>query len=293
MRHPRIKESQMLNLVVCVKQVPMVSELPWDSKTGTLKRELAQGMMDPASRRALEAALQIKEDQPARICVITMGPPMAEEVLHQAKALGADEAILLTDRKMAGADTFLTSHILATCIRQRCAEVDLVLCGCQTSDSETAQVGPQLADNLDIPAITYAEEITIAGKAARVHRHVDDFYEELEMDLPGLISVDLTAFTPRYLAFDGIEHAFANPIIRQVDARELGLSEDFNALKDSPTRIIDVYSPTSSKNSHLLKGAVKKVVDQLFAEYGKVISGAMGKDLRTYAHRSTQDGERG
>ncbi len=106
----------MLNIVVCIKQVPMVSELPWNSKTGTLKRELAQGMMDPASRRALEAALQIKEKQTARICVITMGPPMAEEILYQANALGADEGVLLTDRRMAGADTFLTSHILATYI---------------------------------------------------------------------------------------------------------------------------------------------------------------------------------
>ncbi len=88
----------------------MVSELPWNSKTGTLKRELAQGMLDPASSRALEAALQIKESRNARICVLTMGPPMAEEILHQAKALGADEGVLLTDRRMAGADTFLTSQ---------------------------------------------------------------------------------------------------------------------------------------------------------------------------------------
>jgi electron transfer flavoprotein beta subunit len=282
----------MLKIVVCVKQVPMVSELPWDSKTGTLKRDLAQGMMDPASRRALEAALRIKAVQEAHICAITMGPPMAEEILHQAKALGADEAILLTDRKMAGADTFLTSQILATCIRQRCAAVDLVLCGCQTSDSETAQVGPQLAESLDFPAITYAAEVMIEEDRARVHRQVDDFYEELEMELPGLISVDLTAYTPRYLALDGIEDAFANPAISRVDARQLGLTEDFNALKDSPTRIIEVYSPTSSKKSRALKGTVKKVVDQLFTEFGKVISGAMGRDLRTYAHKDRQEGER-
>lgn len=282
----------MLKIVVCVKQVPMVSELPWNSKTGTLKRELAQGMMDPASRRALEAALRIKERQGAHIWVTTMGPPMAEEVLHQAKALGADEAILLTDRKMAGADTFLTSHILAACIRQRCADVDLVLCGCQTSDSETAQVGPQLADTLEIPAITYAEEIEIEEGRARAQRHVDDFYEELEMDLPGLITVDLTAYPPRYLALDGVERAFADPAITHVDADQLGLGEGFNALKDSPTRIIEVYSPASRKKNHLLKGAVKKVVDQLFSEYGKVISGAMGKDLRTYAHHQRQEGER-
>ncbi|MEJ2639452.1 MAG: electron transfer flavoprotein subunit beta/FixA family protein [Desulfosarcinaceae bacterium] len=279
----------MLKIVVCVKQVPMVSELPWNSKTGTLKRDLAQGMMDPASRRALEAALQIKEKQAAHIWVVTMGPPMAEEVLHQAKALGADEGVLLTDRRMAGADTFLTSQVLATCIRQRCADFDLILCGCQTSDSETAQVAPQLADNLDIPAITFAQEIHLRANGVRVQRHVDDFYEALEMALPGLISVDLSAYAPRYLALDGVEHAFASPVIQRLNARQLGFGDEFLALKDSPTRIIDVTSPTSTKKNTVLKGAVKNVVDQLFAEYGKVIGGAMGKDLET--HPPIRDGQ--
>lgn len=282
------KVKQMLNIIVCVKQVPMVSELPWDSRTGTLKREAAEGMMDPASRRALEAALQIKAKQAAHILVITMGPPMAEEVLHQAKALGADEGILLTDRRMAGADTFLTSHILARFIQERRTEVDLVLCGSQTSDSETAQVGPQLAEALDIPAITYANAIKIEDKSVQVQRHVDDFYEVMEMTLPGLVSVDLGAYTPRYLALSGVEHAFVDPDICHVDARQLGLDADFNALKDSPTRIVEVYSPTTNKDNRVLKGAVKKVVDQLFEEYGKVISGAMGKDLQTHAHGEEQ-----
>lgn len=273
----------MIRIVVCVKQVPMVSELPWNSKTGTLKRELAQGMMDPASRRALEAALQIKAKQAAHLCVITMGPPMAEEVLHQAKALGADEGILLTDRRMAGADTFLTSRILATCIQKRCPRFDLILCGCQTSDSETAQVAPQLADRLHIPAITFAQEIHLEGKKVRVHRHVDDYYEEFMMALPGLISIDLSAYTPRYLALDGVENAFVSPAICRLDARQLGLGGDFNALKDSPTRIIEVHSPTSGKENRVLKGAVKNVIGQLFETYGKVIGGAMGKDLQTHA----------
>lgn len=262
----------------------MVSELPWDSKTGTLKRELAQGMMDPASRRALEAALQIKENQPAHICAITMGPLMAQEVLHQAKALGADEGVLLTDRKMAGADTFLTSFILARFIQTDCKDVDLVLCGSQTSDSETAQIGPQLAEELKIPAIGYANHINVLKKSVEVQRQVDDFFEILNMDLPGLITIDLCAYNPRYLSLAGVEKAFENQGIRIVNAEQLGFDETFCALKDSPTRIIDVYSPTTQKENHVLKGAVKKVVDQLFDEYGKVISSAMGKDLKTHEH---------
>ncbi len=274
----------MLNIIVCMKQVPMVSQLPWDSKTGTLKRELAQGMMDPASRRALEAAVQIKEGQEAHICAVTMGPMMAEEILHQAKALGADEGVLLTDRKMAGADTFSTSLILSAFVKLHFKNYDLIICGAQTSDSETAQVGPQLAEELNIPAITYASKLEVSDKIIEVERHVDDFSETLEMDLPGLVTIDLSAYTPRYTSLEGVETAFENPRIRRLNIGSLGFDESFNALKDSPTRIIDVYSPTTQKENRTLKGAVKKVVDQLFDEYGKTISSAMGKDLKTHEH---------
>jgi electron transfer flavoprotein beta subunit len=186
---------------------------------------------------------------------------------------------------MAGADTFLTSRILARFIQQELPDVDLVLCGAQTSDSETAQVGPQLAEELDIPAITYAEKIHIDGSTAEVERHVDDFFEKLQMDLPGLISVDLTAYAPRYLPLLGVEHAFQHPDIRIMGAQAIGLEDGFSALKDSPTRIIEVYSPTAQKDNHVLKGAVKKIVDQLFDDYGKVIGGAMGRDLQTHDHK--------
>ena len=262
----------------------MVSELPWNSKTGTLKRELAEGMMDPASRRALEAALQIKENLDANICAVTMGPAMAEEILHQAKALGADEGVLLTDRRMAGADTFLTSHILSRFIQREYNSFDLVICGSQTSDSETAQVGPQLAEDLGIPAIGYINKISVKENTVEVQRHVDDFFETLSMDLPGLVTIDLSAYKPRYLALEGVEKAFENPDIRIIDAEKLGFNDDFNALKDSPTRIIDVFSPTTQNENRVLKGAVKKLVDQLFDEYGKVISSGMGKDLKTHEH---------
>ncbi|MBI9092504.1 MAG: electron transfer flavoprotein subunit beta/FixA family protein [Desulfobacterium sp.] len=279
----------MFKIIVCIKQVPMVSELPWDSKTGTLKRELAQGMMDPASRRALEAALQIKEDRDdTHITVISMGPAMAREILYEAKALGADTGVLLSDRRMAGADTFLTSFILAEYIKKECPDFDLLLCGSQTSDSETAQVGPQLAGELLIPAMGYVQSIELANGMVRVQRHVDDFMEVLEMDLPGLLTIDQAAFGPRYVALEGIERAFQTDDICVVNAEDLGLDKNFNALKDSPTRIIDVYSPATRKENLVLKGAVKKVVGQLFDDYGKIISGAMGKDLKTHEHEGAK-----
>ncbi len=265
----------------------MVSELPWNSKTGTLRRELAEGMMDPASKRALEAALQIKEENNAHVTVITMGPEMAKEILHEAQAMGADHGILLTDRKMAGADTFLTSFILGSLIKKELKDFHLILCGSQTSDSETAQVGPQLAQELGLPSVCYAKRVDIFEDKLHVQRNVDDFFEIMEMELPGLVTIDLSNYKPRYVDLEGAQIAFEQPDIKVMGAKDLGLDQGLNALKDSPTRIIDVYSPTTDKENIVMKGAVKKIVDDLFEQFGKTISGAMGKDLKTHEH----DGE--
>ena len=281
----------MLHIIVCIKQVPMVSELPWDPKTGTLKRETAQGMMDPSARRALEAALQIKGGMgrnQARITAVSMGPPMAEEILYEAKALGADQGVLLTDPCMAGADTCMTAMILGKFITDHCPDAGLILCGSMSSDSETAQVGPQLAEVLDIPAVGYARRLELVHDCVRVERHVDDFMELMEMDLPGLVTIDHAGesdlYTPRYAALGGVEAAFTAGDIRVMDGAALGLDRNFNALTSSPTKIIDVYSPVTRKENRVLTGAVKKMVDTLFDDYGKIISGAMGKDLKTHDH---------
>ncbi len=262
----------------------MVSELPWNARTGTLKRELAEGMMDPASKRAMEAALHIKKENSAHITAVTMGPEMAREVLHEAQAMGADHGVLLTDRKMAGADTFLTSHILGTFIKKRLKEFHLILCGSQTADSETAQVGPQLAQSLDLPSVCYADKISISEKTLYVDRHVDDHFEQLEMTLPGVVTIDPSGYPPRTVDMSGIQLAFENEKITIMNARDLGLDQKFNALKDSPTRIITVYSPSTEKLSHVMKGSVKEIVNELFDNYGKTISGAMEKDLKTHEH---------
>lgn len=274
----------MLNIIVCVKQVPMVSELPWNAKTGTLRRELAEGMMDPASKRALEAALQLKQTTDVHITAVTMGPEMAKEVLHEAQAMGVDHGVLLTDRKMAGADTFLTSHVLATFIQKKFETFHLILCGSQTSDSETAQVGPQLAQALDLPSVCYAQKLNISGNVLHVERHVDDYFEQLEMDLPGLVTIDITAYPPRHIEMSGIQLAFENEDITTMHAADLDLDQKFNAVKHSPTRIINVYSPSTEKLSHVMKGSVKEIVSDLFHQYGKTIGGAMEKDLETLEH---------
>lgn len=262
----------------------MVSELPWNAQTGTLRRELAEGMIDPASKYALEAALQLKERHGGHITCITMGPPMAEEVLYEAAALGADHGVLLTDARMAGADTFITAFILAQAIKDQRPDFDLVLCGYQTSDSETAQVGPQLSEELDIPGVSGVDRLHLTEAGVQMQRVVDDYLETLELDLPGLVTVAPHQYTPRYATLSGMQRAFEQPSISRLNADNLGLCPQVNALKDSPTKIAKVYSPTADKDNIVLKGAAKRVVEELFQQFGPRISGAMGKDLQTHDH---------
>ena len=274
----------MLKIIVCIKQVPMVSELPWDSRTGTLKRDMAEGMMNPACKHALEAALQIKNHHLAHITTLSMGPPMAEEILRESLAMGADRGILLTDPRMAGADTLITSYTLARAIIKECPDFDLILCGRHTSDSETAQVGPQLAEELDIAAVAYVEKIEISGRRVRMQRESDDFLETLEMDMPGLITVTTSGYPPRYAPMSGLQDAFeaGDIVLRNMD--DLGLESGAVGMKASPTRILDVYSPTARKKNIVLKGTPKKSAETLFDQFGDKLSGAMAKDLKTHDH---------
>jgi len=271
----------MLKMVVCIKQVPMVSELPWDPATGTLQRDLAEGMINPACRSALEAAIRIKAAKGGEIAAITMGPPMAEEVLREAIALGADRGVLLTDPKMAGADTAVTSFTLARAIEKVSPGFDLVLCGASTSDSETAQVGPQLAEELAIPGVAYVDEIEIQDGTVRVQRISDHFLETLEMDLPGLITVTTGLHAPHHVPLGGLQAAFDKADIVSLAAEDLGLDPERIGLKGSATRIINVYSPTAAKKNLVLTGAPKRVVEQLFERFDDKIGGAIGKDLKT------------
>jgi electron transfer flavoprotein beta subunit len=270
----------MLKLVVCLKQVPMVSELPWDPKTGTLQRDLAEGMMNPDCRSALDAALRLREGRGGKITVITMGPPMAEEVLREAIALGADRGVLLTDRKMAGADTAATSYTLARAIQKTCPGFDLVLCGSSTSDSETAQVGPQLAEELDVPGVAYVDELEIAGRTVRMRRRADNFLETLEMELPGLVTLTSGFYAPRHVPLGGLQEAFAGADIVSLDAAALGIDPERVGAKGSATKILNVYSPTAGKKNVVLTGAPKWIVQQLFERFEDKLGGAIGKDLK-------------
>ena len=268
-----------MNIVVCLKQVPMVSELPWDPKSGRLMRGQAEGMLNPACKHALEAGLRLKAAHGGSLTALSMGPPEAEEVLREALALGADQAVLLCDARLAGADTLATSYTLAQAIRAVAPSFDLLLLGSTTTDSETGQVGPQLAEELDLPAVCDVEHLELAANSLTVRRVCDGFLETLALDLPALATITTQEFTPRQTPLGGLERAFSQGAVRVLDAQAIGA--DLNKVGDrgAAGRMLRVYSPTAQKKCVLLGGAVKKSVQELFERYGDRLGGLIGQDL--------------
>jgi electron transfer flavoprotein beta subunit len=237
-------------------------------------------MINPACKHALEAALRLKQKHGGEITVFTMGPPMAEESLHEALAMGADSGILLTDKSMAGADTFITSFTLAKAISRQCPDFDLVLCGCYTSDSETAQVGPQLAVELDVPGVANVHYLELSGKKIKVKRIADNFLETFELDLPGLVTITTNEFQPRFVPLEGLQDSFDRANIFFLKADDLGISPEKLGINASPTKILNVYSPTARKKNIILKGTPKKIVMELLDRFDDKIGGAIGKDIK-------------
>ena len=257
----------------------MVAELPWDEATGTLRRDLAAGMMNPACKHALEAALQIKEKFGANVTALTMGPPAAEEILREALAMGADRGILISDKRLAGSDTYATSLILSAAIKKDCPQFDLILCGAYTSDSETAQVGPQLTEELQIPAAAYAENLEITGRMLRVRRLMDNFRETLEMEFPALVTVSMEKYLPRYTTLAGLENAFGEDNIAIYDADALGISDKATGRQCSRTRVRKVYLRKAQKENIVLTGTAAAIVSEFLDKYENKISAAIGKTI--------------
>ena len=257
----------------------MVTELPWDEKTGTLRRDLAPGMMNPACKHALEAALQVKEKYSAHITVITMGPPAAKEVLYEALAMGADSTILICDKILAGSDTYATSWILAQAINKQCDKADLILCGAFTADSETAQVGPQLAERMNLPAAAYAEKIEVNSRTLRVRRIVDNFRETLEMKCPALVTVSMENYLPRYVGLGGLQSAFSENQIKVLDAAALGIAAADVQKEGSRTKVRRVFLRKTQKENESFTGVAVNVVNEFLNKYERKISTVIGKSI--------------
>ena len=229
-----------MNIIVCIKQVPDTTEIRLDPNTGTLIRNGVPSIMNPDDKGGLETALRLKETYGAHITVITMGPPQADEMLREALAMGADRAIHLSDRKFAGADTLATSNALAGALRM--LEYDLILTGRQAIDGDTAQVGPQIAELLDLPQVTYAEEISIDDSGHfLIRRATEEGHQLLETEGPCLVTMLASAIKPRYMSVRGIVTAYD----REVEAwnrDHISVDETKLGLKGSPTRVMRSFT---------------------------------------------------
>lgn len=235
-----------MKIIVCIKQVPNTTEIKIDPVTNTLKRDGVPSIINPDDKAALEAALQLKEQCSAEVVVITMGPPQAEKALREALAMGADSAHLITDRAFGGSDTLATSTIIAAAIRK--LGCDVVFCGRQAIDGDTAQVGPQIAEHLDLPQITYAAGITYSEgeNTLTVKRQFEDRYQILQVQLPCLITVLSTMTKPRYMNVWDIVSQDEKEIGR-ITNEDLQLEKSVCGLGGSPTKVKSSFTKQLDK----------------------------------------------
>jgi electron transfer flavoprotein beta subunit len=223
-----------MNIVVCVKQVPDTAAVKIDPKTGTLIRDGVPSIMNPEDKHALEAALQLKETNGANVTVISMGLPMAKAVLREALCMGADEAILLTDRCLGGADTLATSKALAGVIEK--LDFDVVLAGRQAIDGDTAQVGPEIAEHLNIPQVTYVQDVKVEGDSLIVNRALEDGYQVVEVKTPCLLTAIEELNEARYMNIADI-FATNDDQIKVMSADDIDVDKEELGLKGSPTKV--------------------------------------------------------
>lgn len=233
-----------MKIVVCIKQVPDTNEVKLDPVTGTLIRDGVPSIINPDDKAGLEAALALKDELGAEVSVITMGPPQADAVLREAMAMGADNAYLVTDRAFGGADTLATSTTLAAAIKKM--DFDLIIAGRQAIDGDTAQVGPQISEHLDIPNVSYAEDIKIEGNSVIVKRQYEDRYHTVKVQMPCLITALGEMNKPRYMTPGGIFDAYKTKQVTVWTRPDLSVSDEVIGLKGSPTKVAQSF-PKSVK----------------------------------------------
>lgn len=223
-----------MKIVVCIKQVPDTNEVKIDPVTGTLIRDGVPSIINPDDKNALEEALMLKDKHGAQVTVITMGPPQAEKALREALSMGADEAILLTDRAFAGADTWATSLALAKAIDK--IGYDLIFAGRQAIDGDTAQVGPEIAEHLNLPQVTYVEKVEVLEDGLKVQRALEDGYEIIKVKTPCLLTAIKELNEPRYMDMKHIFECYKKEI-KKMTADDLDVDKSELGLSGSPTKV--------------------------------------------------------
>ena len=264
-----------MEILVCVKQVPDTAEVKIDPEKHTVIRAGVPNIFNPFDQNALEAALQLKDSQGARVTLLSMGPPQAEDVLREGLAMGADDAYLLTDRKVGGSDTLATGYCLAQAVRkvaelQGIEQFDVVLCGKQAIDGDTAQVGPQIATELGIPQITYAAEINVDGTTVRVKQQNEEGYIVTEAQFSVLITAVKELNEPRFPTIRGTMKAKKREI-PHLSADDIKVDETKIGLKGSPTMVRKIFTPPQRTQGLVIKeedpnAAVSVLMEKLTAQ---------------------------
>ena len=256
-----------MKIIVCVKQVPDTSGKVAVNPDGTLDRASMQTITNPDDLNAVEAALKLKDETGCKVVAVTMGPPPAAGMLREALAMGADEAVLVSAREFGGSDTYATSQILAAAINRIGVEKeDIVMCGRQAIDGDTAQVGPQIAEKLNLPQVTYAADIKLEGDVVTVKRMLEDGYMTIKTQTPCLLTCIKELNEPRYMSVGGVFDAYKKPLT----------TLDYNALKDhplidattiglkgSPTNIFKSFTPPQKGVGMMLEGDGKETCETL------------------------------
>jgi electron transfer flavoprotein beta subunit len=247
-----------MKIIVCVKQVPDTNEVKIDPVKGTLMREGVPSILNPDDANALEEALRMKDaDASVEVTVVTMGPPQASYMLRECLAMGADEAVLLSDRAFGGADTSATSRTIAAAIK-KIGGYELIFAGRQAIDGDTAQVGPQIARRLGIPQVTYVRSVKPEGAKLVVERQLEDGYEILEVQKPCLLTAVKELNTPRYMSVASITRAYQKQI-PVWNMNDLAMSPDECGLKASPTNVFRSFTPPPKGKGEMLSGTAAEM----------------------------------
>lgn len=251
-----------MNIIVCIKQVPNTTDVKIDPVTNTLIRDGVESVINPFDTYAIEEGVRLKERFGGKVTVVTMGPPQAENALKEAISLGCDEGVLVSDRKFAGSDTWATSYTLSMAIK-KIGAFDIIICGKQASDGDTAQVGPGISTHLDIPQVTYVKKIEdIKENKAKVERMMEEGYDVVETPLPCLFTVVKEINSPRLPSLKGMMRAKSAKIVKwtaddiEADPKSIGLD-------GSPTRVVKIFTPPARKGGEMLKGETADVAKEV------------------------------
>ncbi len=252
-----------MKIVVCVKQVPDTTEVKIDPIKGTLIREGVPSILNPDDLSALEEALRLRdENEGSEVSVITMGPPQAKEMLIECMALGADKAYLLSDRAFGGADTWATSMTIASGI-DKIGHTDIIFAGRQAIDGDTAQVGPQIAQRLNMPAVTYVEKVDVKEDYLLVNRQLEDGHEVIKVKMPCLLTCVQELNIPRYMTISNILDAYEKEI-KVWNHVDINLSPEDCGLKASPTQVYRSFTPdVKGKGEMIPSGTSNEVAKTL------------------------------